>query len=123
MEYGRTNQNFREQFTRSISLRPNEFLEEIQYNKADGFSIKAGVCFMTLITNMETYHLDWAESWIAENPTERKGYCGNKQFSVRIPKTGNLNSFFESNIIYGTYKKHGTNWILGFKTETEIKGL
>ena len=83
------------------------------------------MCSLTIITDVNIYHVPGFEEWKAENPDGRWAYCGggrwvSKKFSVQIPIDQDLNSFFDSEIIYGSFSRYGSNWIMGFKSQTEI---
>ena len=104
---------------RSIEIGPEETITELQYHKT-AWWWEGTMCSFTLVTDVNTYHVGGFEEWKAENPNGRYGYCGSKKFSVQIPTNQDINSFFESEIIYGRIKRFGSNWIIGFKSETEI---
>ena len=104
---------------RSVEVGTDEKIEELQYHKAAWWWEEA-LCSLTIKTDTNTYHIDGFEEWKAKNPNGRYGYCGSKQFSVKIPKNQDFNSFLNSEIIYGAYKRYGSDWIIGFNGETEI---
>ena len=104
---------------RSIEIGPNETIKELQYHKT-AWWWEETMCSFTLITNANTYHVGGFEEWKAENPNGRYGYCGTKKYSVQIPTDQDINSFFESEMIFGSYTRYGSDWIIGFKSETEI---
>ena len=120
-QYGKT-EAFNERVVESITLQADEIVEELRYHKAEWWWIST-FCSFTILTNRGSYYFKWSEDWKAQNPTGRWGYCGTKQYSVKVPSYTDLNSFFESSLIYGTYEKYGTNWMIGFKNEQLIKGL
>ena len=112
VEYGR----FSSESARLVEIRPDEVIEEIQYNKAVWWW-KDAICSLSFITNQTTYSINWSDQWKAVNPNGRYGYCGTTKYSVRVPQGQNLNNFFNSSIIFGTNEKYGPNYIIGFKNE------
>ena len=105
--------------SRDIEIGPNEIITELQYHKT-AWWWEGTMCSFTLITDVNTYHVGGFEEWKAINPSGRYGYCGKKKFSVQIPNGQDTNSFFESDIIYGSISGWGSNWIMGFKNEIEL---
>ena len=104
---------------RTVEIGPGETIKELQYHKTAWWWPET-MCSLAIITDVNTYHVDGFEEWKAQNPSGRWGYCGSKKFSIQIPEDQDINSFFESEIIYGSFTRYGSNWIIGFKSETEI---
>ena len=117
--YGRPNGGME----RIIEFEPNEVVEEFQYHKTAWWWVGT-LCSFAIKTNVKTYNVDGFEEWEAKN-TERYGYCGKQQlFSVKVSSNEDLNSFFNTELVIGESKGNrdrGTNWILGFKSETVVE--
>ena len=104
---------------RSVEIGTDEKIEELLYHKAVWWWEEA-LCSLSIKTDANTYHVGGFEEWKAKNPNGRYGYCGTKKYSVKIPKNQDFDSFLNSEIIYGDFKRYGSDWIIGFNGEVEV---
>ena len=104
-QYGRSSGGVVE----SITMEPDEIIEEIIYRKAVLVWIDS-LCSMIIGTNFNTHVVSFPEWKI-----QTANYCGETLFSVRIPNNQNLASFFDTELEYNY-----DNWIIGFQNETVI---